>query len=447
MELGRRAFLKSSAALAATGVAGAMSAEAAVVTDSAIAEQIELAMGPLIHTAPFLVNAAATTMDIVFGVKAEALGFVEYGLKRDLSDAKRAYSGKFPVKGIDKDVLQVRLENLQPATRYYYRIGAERIQYWHGYDMRNLGAVVEKKIYSFTTLGLGNRGAFAVINDTHERIAPLEMCLAKLRELKPAVAVWNGDANNTSETIEDLKRVFLQPHFRKAESEGFAAELPFLYVNGNHDFRGRANLESERCLPKRSPLEREARFHQLGRNFAERLGEIALIGLDTGEDKLDTNPLFAGLFAMKPYREEQAKWLAAQFERPEIAAAKFKVVFCHIPLYSSNPHLNPGDLAPADVAPGFEPDFAGWQRTCATLWSPLFVKHGVQLVIAAHEHVFRYDEPTAERPWAQLVGGGPNLSKGPSFPTVIEGKEKDGKLHVKVFDVLNERIVLEKDFA
>ena len=46
----------------------------------------------------------------------------------------------------------------------------------------------------------------------------------------------------------------------------------------------------------RQPEERDVRDWDLGRNFAVRLGEMALVGLDTAEDKLDTNPRFAGLF-------------------------------------------------------------------------------------------------------------------------------------------------------
>ena len=68
---------------------------------------------------------------------------------------------------------------------------------------------------------------------------------------------------------------------------------------------------------------------------------------------------------------------------------------------------------------------------------------GVQVVIAAHEHEYRYDAPAADRPWAQVVGGGPEMGvvrgkPAPErFPTVIEGKVGGGELKIVVHDVLN----------
>jgi hypothetical protein len=67
----------------------------------------------------------------------------------------------------------------------------------------------------------------------------------------------------------------------------------------------------------------------------------------------------------------------------------------------------------------------------------------VQLVIAGHRHRFRYDPAGAGRSWAQIVGGGPVLTDGfgnpesSRFPTVIEGRAADGKLNVKVHNVVS----------
>jgi len=79
------------------------------------------------------------------------------------------------------------------------------------------------------------------------------------------------------------------------------------------------------------------------------------------------------------------------------------------------------------------------------MWGPLFVRAGVQVVVAAHEHEYRYDEPSADRPWAQIVGGGPEMGivrgkPAPErFPTVIEGKVEGGELKIVVHDVFNNR--------
>jgi hypothetical protein len=174
--------------------------------------------------------------------------------------------------------------------------------------------------------------------------------------------------------------------------------------------------------------ERSVRDWQLKYNFAYRQGDVALIGLDTGEDKPDRHPANGGFTMFEQYRTAQTAWLADQFKRPEIASAPFVVAFVHIPLFDSRPHANPGTILE---------DYADWQKQAADEWGPILNDNGVQLVIAGHKHCFRYDPPSAGRKWAQILGGGPNLdkSKPERFPTVIEGKVTGGKLVVKVHNV------------
>ena len=437
--MNRREFLKGSALAVAAATTGPQNRATAEPLNRTTSE-------PLISSAPVLQNAAETSIGVSFAVSADASGWVEYSTSPDLKGSTKVFSGEHGLMTVDDKVALVRVTGLRPATKYYYRIGADRIEFKGGYAMKNLGPEVDQKVHSFTTLGAAATGSFCVINDTHNQKKAMGLVLAKLAELKPSVVLWNGDASNTSETIEDAMDIFIRTH---ADFPAYAADTPYMFLNGNHDFRGRFNRRLGDLMMFREPTERKGEYAELGRNFVQRLGDIALIGLDTGEDKLDTNPMFAGLFKMKPYREKQAKWLAEVIETPAVKTAKFKVAFCHIPLFDARPWTNPGDVAPADTAPQYTHQFAIWQRTCANLWGPSFKKAGVQLVIAAHQHEFRYDAPAADRPWAQIVGGGPNLDPAnpKSFPTVIEGKIADGNLIVTVHDVLNGKVVGEYGFA
>lgn len=400
---------------------------------------------PLINSKPMLQNYAETSMGIAFSVSDLANGFVVYGKQPDLSDGRKVWCGGYRVTDMNQDVMLVRLTGLQPATTYYYRIGADRIHYGGGYDMKVLETVEDDTIYCFTTAGKDAKGHFCVINDTHARWKAFGLVTDKVAELQPACVIWNGDASNAEETIEDQKRIFLYP---PVSQQDYASRIPYLFTPGNHDSRGRANRHLERVWMYRQPEERKSRDWDLGRNFAVRMGDIALIGLDTAEDKLDTNPLFANLFNSHAYREAQVAWLADALKRPEIRKAPFKVALCHIPLYDANPKANPGDVAPADKAPQYTHDFAIWQRTCKNLWSPLLEKAGCQLLVTAHEHAFRIDEPNEEHAWTQIVGGGPDTDKKDRhhFPTVIEGEVQNGKLHIRVHDVLHEEVVAELTF-
>ena len=453
--MNRREFLKGSALAVAAATSGCVTADAKDDPAALSTKHQALGTAPqtLIASAPVLQNAAETSVGVSFAVSADASGWVEYSTSPDLKGATKVFSGEHGLMTVDDKVALVRVTGLRPATKYYYRIGADRIEFKGGYAMKNLGPETDPKIHSFTTLGATAKGSFCVINDTHNQKAALKLALGKVAAVRPSVVVWNGDASNTSEKIEDAMDIFIHTHTDFPE---YAADTPYMFLNGNHDFRGRFNRRLGDLMMFRELTERKPEYAELGRNFVQRLGDVALIGLDTGEDKLDTNPIFAGIFRMREYRELQARWLAEAIETPAVKTAKFKVAFCHIPLFDPRPDANPGDLAPADKAPGYRLDFAAWQRTCANLWKPSFEKAGVQLVIAAHQHKFRYDAPTKDRTWAQIVGGGPELgcrmrrkedgtyekvAMPDRFPTVIEGKVEGGRLVVTVHDVLNGKVV------
>ena len=425
----RRDFIKSSAvaAMAASGAGELLSA----------AERVETALplsSPerLIASAPVLQNYAETSIGVVFAVNALANGYVLIGEKPDLSDARKVLCGGYRLADIDERVIQVRITGLQPATRYYYRIGADRIHYGGGYDMKVLGTEEDPRTYSFMTAGRElKQSSFCVINDTHARWNAIGPVLEKLAEISPSCVVWNGDACNTEETVEDQVRIFLD---HPLERKDYAARTPYLFCPGNHDSRGRANRHLERVWMYRQPEERDARDWDLGRNFAVRMGPVALIGLDTAEDKLDSNPRFAGLFKSAEYREAQTAWLRDALRKPGIADAPFLVAFCHIPLFEDDPTQNPGDVAPADYDPKYTTDYASWQRTCARMWGLLLHEAGCQVLISGHQHRYHSFAPGADRCWTQLVGGGWRMEEK-GFPTVMEGTITGGQLRIRVHNV------------
>ena len=439
-DMKRREFLRSTALIAAaTGMNGVAQAAPALRAEEKKEDAAAEEQKPLLASAPMLQNYAETSMGVAFAVSALANGYVLLSEKPDMSDARKVKGGGFRTTDISDRVILVRLTGLKPATTYYYRIGADRIEYKGGYSMKVLGNEEDPRTYHFTTAGAGAEAHFCVINDTHVQWTPFGAAIEKVAQLAPSCVIWNGDASNTEETIEAQMRIYLQPGIDRKD---YAACLPYLFCPGNHDERGMANRHLERVWMYRQQDERLGRDWDLGRNFAVRMGDIAMIGLDTGEDKLDSDKRFAGLFNNEAYRVAQAEWLRDALLQPEIARAPFLVAFCHIPLYDSRPKLNPGDVSVEEAKGKYSADYAGWQRTCAQLWTPLLAQAGCQVIITAHQHCYRYDAPDETRPWAHIVGGGPNMGfvgegekrrETPNlFPTVIEGCVKDGRLQVTV---------------
>lgn len=423
----RRTFLKSAAILTTVTAAPDI-----ILAKSDNSQPNNHVKNPLISSPPMLQNYAETSVGIAFGVNDMANGYVKYSEQPDMSKAIKVKCGGYPLTGMDNEVILVRLTNLKPATKYYYTIGADRINYVHGHKMLIIGNEEDPHIYSFTTAGVGAKSTFCVINDTHRKWEPFGKALIKIKEINPSCVIWNGDICNSHETIEQQKEtIFIPP----VEVKGYASEIPYLLCPGNHDYRGLANRHLEKVWMFREMEERSIRDWNLGRNFAVRMGDIALIGLDTGEDKVDENPVFAGLFNSKIYREAQTLWLRDVLKRKEIKSAPFIVTFCHIPLFDPDPASNPGNIHPNDTDPRYFTDYANWQKDCADMWLPLLEKAHCQLIITGHQHKYRYDAPDDSHKWAQIVGGGPGPKEPARFNTLIEGKVVDDKLKIIVYNI------------
>ena len=423
----RRAFLSGSALMAAAVVAPAQAAEA----PKKVRKPFEgIGDAPFVVGEPCLQAPAETTMGVTWCVSGLAKGVVEVADNPEMTNARTVKSGGYGLVPIDVAALEVRLEGLKPATTYWYRtVTTPFTDYKNIYDAK-LGEPVVGKVHSFTTLGAAAKTHFAVMNDTHAQWKAFDLVTKKMKELKPGVILWNGDATNTTQEKETAVQIFLDP---PVAAKDYAADIPTCFVSGNHDFRGSWISKKEEVMQPRHPAERSGAEWDLKWNFAVRMGDVALIGMDTGEDKPDGHPKWFGLANFEPYRKAQAAWLEKALSRPDIASAKYKVVFCHIPLYAAPDHPDyPHDGVKIDPH-----DYAYWSRECHDLWSPILVKNGVQLVICAHKHKYRFDPATAGRPWAQIVGGGCELPKDvpERFPTVIEGMVEDGKLKITIHNL------------
>ena len=141
-----------------------------------------------------LQNYAATSMGIAFCVSDMANGFVLYGEKPDLSDAQIVKCGGFRVTDMNDKVMLIRLTELKPATTYYYKIGADRIEYKGGYKMKVLGTETDERIYKFTTAGADAVPHFCVINDTHVQWPTITAAIEKIAQLAPSCVIWNGES-------------------------------------------------------------------------------------------------------------------------------------------------------------------------------------------------------------------------------------------------------------
>jgi len=365
----------------------------------------------VLDSPPVLQNPATHGVTVVWAVKQLAVGWVEYGDSPQLG--QRADAAVMGQHLVSERFMRVRIEGIEVGKPLFYRVAAAPVEFGAGSQV-DCGEPEYGEIYCWTPLDeTAQHTSFAVINDTHSREEALVPLLQQLIAAPADVTIWNGDVFNAVESEEDMVAQVLRPG-----SVTYAAEHPVLFTSGNHDYRGRYSRLLHQVV---SSWEDEV---STGRNFAVRLGPLAMIGLDTTEDKPDRHPIFAGLTCHERYREEQRAWLQQILRRPEIASAPYLIAFCHIPLWGLEGH-NPGDTLEG---------YAYYCRHAQQLWHPLLEAAGVQLLISGHMHHFRYDAPTAEHSYGQIVGGGPFV-EGEKRATLIRGHADKDKMELIVSDV------------
>lgn len=384
----RRSFFGS---IAAAGLGGAAYMASDARAEDAPAEAKENAKFAASY--PVLQNVSETSASIAWALNVPSTGWVEWGPTPDLG--KVARNSEFGLNPYDENFLSARITGLAPNTTYYYRTATSAFTYKTAYD-KTASLPQYSDVYSFKTCGPNaDEATFYVMNDTHNHGETIKSHVKRADEIKSDFILWNGDLCDFYMGPDYVKNFLANP-----TDTPYAAERPIVIGLGNHDRRGAWARNVKKFLTNWEHKEPE--FYSLGYNYAFRQGPVAMILLDTGEDKPDWHPAWSEMANYEPYRELQTAWLAKTLEQPEIKSAPYLVAACHIPLYDPDAKANPGNILD---------QFATIQWPCAQLWGPLFEKYGVQLLIAAHLHRFGFSEATKDRPWAQVVGGGPDLAR------------------------------------
>lgn len=383
----RRPFL---GLLAALGLASAApNAHAVVEGNPQLSdEELKKSLDRPDPSRPLLQRATKDSVSIAWSVERSSTGWVEWGTTPDLGNIARGSIGGLNV--FDERFLSSQITGLQPGTTYYYRVVTQGMEF-RRYGQLFAGEPVYGEVNSFTTADESAEAAkFVIFSDTHESLPYLRSLAAKVDEYNPECVIWNGDLLNDTNSADQAIHGIL-----KAADTPWLSNRPVFLTGGNHDHRGPwARQLTKIFLPQNETC---AKYRQLIYNFAYRIGPVAVIGLDTGEDKPDFHPIWNGLSNFDAMRVLQAEWLEETLNRPEIASAPFVVAVCHIPIYSSDPDANPGEILDG---------FAYWQSRCGELWTPVLNKHKVQVLVTGHMHTpLKADLADENRCWVQMHGG------------------------------------------
>ena len=354
--------------------------------------------------APVLFNPAPDGVSILCVFKGLATGWVEYGETEVLG--KRCDGDAGGLRPYN-DHLTFRLDGLKPGQRCFYRAHAVKMRFNGAYDIRR-GEEIVSELRSFRTLDPGaGEASFTVWNDTHETTPTIERLAAMHREQPTDFLVWNGDVVNDLPDRQKLFDEYLNPG-----GQAFADSVPYFLNRGNHDVRG----AGARLLPQfiTGP---EGRYYH-----AFRHGPLGCLVLDTGEDKPDGVPDYAGLATFDDYRTAQQHWLARAIKEPMFASAPIKVAFLHIPLF--------WEAALPDGWLETWGGFNGWvTEDGRRKWHDLLLQAGVKLVISGHTHHRAWFPANTDRPYGQLIGGGP--TEGSATSIIVRANSRELRFEMK----------------
>lgn len=320
-------------------------------------------------TPPYLQVLTSSGVDIVFLTSNRAYSWVEYG--EDQLEQKAQEESDGFIEAYQR-INVIRIRNLKPGTTYKYRIVSKEISSFKPYELV-YGKQITSEQYSFITpVEDAESVTCLVFNDIHDRPHSFKDLMAVRGEKSYDFAFLNGDMFDYQEDEQQIIDHLLLP-----VTAQFASEKPFIMSRGNHETRGKFRREFKDYFSY--PTDKYY--------YSFKQGPVYWIILDTGEDKPDDHPVYAGIVDFDGYRREQALWLEQVVQRKEYRQATYRVVMMHIPPFHS------GD----------------WHGTthCREVFDPIFNDNNVDLVISGHTHRYGVHPPSEEHSYPIIIGGGP----------------------------------------
>jgi predicted phosphodiesterase len=323
---------------------------------------------------PYLQAMTPNSMTIRWITARPCYSWVEYGEQGAFD--KKAHAVTEGLVNAYNRVHEIVIEGLQPGKTYNYRVVSKDIKEFQPYKL-TYGESIQSNAFSFTTIDPTARElSWLIFNDIHDRPASFGHLMGLNKDNPYDFVFLNGDMFDYQTDEQQIIDHLLTPC-----TAAFASNKPMLFVRGNHETRGKyaRNLKDYFSNPG-------------GQYFSFQWGPVYAIALDTGEDKEDTHPVYAGIVDFDAYRIKQAAWLEQQLQSKAFKKAKYRVVMMHIPPhYSGNGH---------------------GAMHCRELFSPLFDKYKVDIVISGHTHTYGVHPPVAgQHNYPLIIGGGPNEGK------------------------------------
>ena len=344
---------------------------------------------------PYLQQLTENSVTVISVASNPCVSYVQIGESPEV--LRPVFNSKHGQIDANLPLQKIRLSGLKPGTEYYYQVVSKEIKLYQAYKIV-YGDSAVSTIRSFVTPSRNiSKFSFLAFNDVHSRPAFIDEVYQRNKDV--SLVCYNGDMLDDIYSRDEIIQNFAAP-----AAASFGGTIPFVYTRGNHETRGPAARELSDFLdtPNGSYY------------YSFSIGNTMFMVLDTGEDKADTHPVYAGLADYDRYRTEQAEWIKRTIASHEWIKAKHRIVCAHIPATATND---------------------GWHGSeeIAKKFLPLLNKAKLDLYLSGHT-----DEPVLEKPGANhnftmVVGGGPMKSANKSNVTYIRVDVDNNNLKVGLY--------------
>ena len=244
----------------------------------------------VMRTKPFLQSPVNNGITVSWLTNYPTFSWVEYGLdKNNLKKAVALQNGQVIA---NNTIHHVRLNDLEPNSKYYYRVVSKVITKYGAYS-KKFGKQEESELYSFTSHPkVGDKHNFTAIvfNDLHQQIATAEAMVAALNGQKYDLVIFNGDC--IDDPKDEAQAVKVISKFNDIVG---ASQIPVIYLRGNHEIR---NAYSVWLYDILQGVEGSRSYGSLS------WGDTRLMLLDCGEDKPDDHWVYYGMNDFSQFRKE-----------------------------------------------------------------------------------------------------------------------------------------------
>lgn len=327
--------------------------------------------GVRITSGPVIQYVDGDSISVLWTTNKESTGYVEYGA--DENHLERVVSSKDGLIDANTTIHKVTLP-LNEQGAFIYRVGSTKIRHYFQNSVE-YGNTAISDFKSFKDFSRNNKMTFYILNDLHENVRLYSQFLSG-RDYD--FLVLNGDLVNSVDNEKVIIDKILKPLTLVTDGT-----KPFYMVRGNHETRGASSRELKDFLSLP-----EDRFY-----YTFRVGPLAGIVLDSGEDKLDSHEEYSGLADFESYLTQETAWLEALADGDSLADAKYKVAFVHIPL---NDFM--GD--------------ASYLGSTQGKWRSTLNKMGINAVFSGHAHSSKVIERDgADFFFDSFIGGGDSLNE------------------------------------